>query len=277
MEGTILERINYYVHLCVLPTIILFGVMGNLCNIFIVTRPSLRRSCSTYFLAGAINGLTLLFFGSSSRWLAHSFEGFDATEFSPFFCRFRNYVVNVIYNLAPYFIACVTIDRFCSSSPNANIRRWSAQPHLAPRVVLTIVLITMIAFIHIPIYFTIIDSSCQTCPGFYTQFFPFFATVYYFFAVCLIILFGLGTIRNVRAQAKRIQPVNKVADRRRMRNDGQLLLMLLAHLICYTCFAVPYHVTLIAAAVRPSLFRNATFAFIQNMGIIALNFNQGVG
>ena len=89
MTESTLQMISYYVHLCVLPLVIVFGVIGNLFNIYIVTRPSLRRSCSTYFLAGAINGLILLLFGSTSRWLAHSFDGLDVTEFSPFFCRFE--------------------------------------------------------------------------------------------------------------------------------------------------------------------------------------------
>lgn len=273
---TTLATVEYYVHVSVLPVIIVIGVTGNLLNICIVTRPSLRRSCSTYFLAGAVNGLTLLLFGSMSRWIAHSFEGMDATRFSPFFCRFRNYLVHVIYDLAPYFIACVTVDRYCSSSPDANVRRWSNHPRLAYRVIVLVTLMALFAHIHILVFFDIVDSICQTRAGFYTQFFPFFSTVYYFTAVSIIIIFGLGTVVNIRGQAKRIQPLAKVTDRIRIRNDYQVLLMLLVHVACYSCFAMPYHITLMAAVIRPVFIQSRTFLFIQTMGIIALNFSQAV-
>ena len=272
-----LASISYHVHISALPVIIVIGLVGNLLNIYIVTRPSLRRSCSTYFLAGAVNGLTLLLFGSVSRWVAHSFPRLDATTFSPFFCRFRNYLVNIIYNLAPYFIACVTVDRYCSSSGDANVRRWSTRPKLAYKVIVLITLITFLAHMHILVSFTIVEFTCQTTPGFYTQFFSFFATIYYFTAVLTIIIFGLGTIKNIRGQAKRIQPMTKATDRKRLRNDHQLLVMLFVHVGCYTCFAMPYHITLISAAIRPLLTQSQTFLFIQNMGIIALNFSQAVG
>jgi hypothetical protein len=273
---TTLEKVEYYVHVSTLPAIIVIGLVGNLLNICIVTRPSLRRSCSTYFLAGSVNGLTLLLFGSVSRWIAHSFEGMDATKFSPFFCRFRNYMVNVIYNLAPYFIACVTVDRYCSSSADVHVRRWSARPRLAYKVIFLITVITVLAHIHILVLFDIVVSMCQTRPGFYTQFFPFFATIYYFTAVFIIIIFGLGTVNNIRSQAKRVQPLTMATDRKRFRNDYQLLLMLLVNVACYTCFAMPYHITLIAAVVHPVFIQSRTFLFVQNMTIIALNFSQAV-
>jgi hypothetical protein len=277
--NTTLTTVDHFLQLCLLPTIIVFGVIGNISNIYIFTRPALHRTCSIYFLASAVNGLILLLFGTTSRWLGHSFPELDATQYSLFFCRFRNYLMNIIYVLAPYFLACVTVDRFCSSSADVRIRRWSTRPQIAYAVVIIITLITFIAYIHMLIFYTISDSSCQPESGFYPRFFPFFATVYYFTAVLIIIIFGVGTIYNVRAQRKRIQPMTIRAnhlDRRRIRNDSQLLVLLLVRVACYACFAMPYYITLMVAAVEPSMTNNLTFLFLEQLAIMGLSLSQAV-
>lgn len=237
------------------------------------------RSCSIYFLAGAVNGLLLLLFGTTTRWLGHTFDELDATRFSLFFCRFRNYLINIIYDLAPYFIACVTVDRFCSSSTDTRIRRLSAQPRIAYTVINIVTLMALLAYTHTLIYYTINDSLCQSYPGFYTRFFSFFATVYYFAAVFIIIIFGLGTAYNVRIQKRRVQTMTirvNQADRKQIRNDNQILFMLIVHVTCYICFAMPYYITLIVAAVVPSAVASPIFVFIQHIAIVALNFSQAV-
>ncbi|UJR35777.1 hypothetical protein I4U23_028525 [Adineta vaga] len=274
-----LKTVVYFLHVCLLPVVIVFGVIGNIANLYIFTRPSLYRSCSIYFIAGAINGLLLLLFGTTSRWLARSFQNLDATQFSPFFCRFRAYMINIIYELAPYFIACVSIDRYCSSSLNAKVRRLSARPRLAYLVIFIIVLTTCLVFIHTPLNYTIIDSSCRPLAGFYLQFYSLFVAVYYFIALILILISGLGTTYNVRVQRKRIQPMTVGAnriDRKRQRSDGQLLLILLVHVTFYACLAMPFHILSIIAAIQPKFSINSNFLFIQDVTVITLNISQAI-
>ena len=96
----------------------------------------------------------------------------------------------------------------------------------------------------------------------------------------MVIIFGFGTLYNVRAQKRRIQSMTirvNHKDRRRVRNDNQLLLILIVHIGCYACFAMPYYVTLIVAVVEPSVITNPVFLFIEHLAFIALNFNQAVG
>jgi hypothetical protein len=52
--------------------------------------------------------------------------------------------------------------------------------------------------------------------------------------------------------------------------------MLLVHISFYTCFAMPYHITLIVAAIDPSVTKIPLFLFIQHIAIVALNFSQAV-
>ena len=274
-----LADIYYNANLYFTPIMIIFGVVGNILSILIFTRPALRRSCSIYFLAGSVNGLVIRLFGAVTRWLGDGFPNLDPTHTSLIYCRFRSYLVYVIYNLAPYFTACITIDRYCSSSPNANIRRLSARVGIAYIVIPVVILATAIAYIHMVIRFTIINSVCRPDLGFYAEFFPFFTTAYYFLAIGIIVIFGLGTSHNIRSQRKRIQPVVNVttaAERRRMRGDAQLLLILLIHVICYISLALPYHASLMVGAVKPALTTNTTFRFIQQMAIISLNLSQSV-
>jgi hypothetical protein len=274
-----LMDIYYNINLYFTPIMIVFGVIGNIFSILIFTRPTLRRSCSVYFLAGSVNGLIILLFGAMTRWLADGFSHLDPTRTSLSFCRFRSYIVYVIYNLAPYFTACITIDRFCSSCTNPNIRRLSSRVRIAYTVVPIVILITLIAYIHMVIRFTIVNSVCRPEMGSYAAFFPIFTTGYYFFGIVIIVIFGLGTSYNIRSQQRRIQPIiilTTAVERRRARGDTQLLLILLIHVICYASLALPYHISLIVGAVKPTLAVNTTFRFIQQMAIITLNLSQSV-
>ena len=279
ITNTTLTTIDHFLQGCVLPLIIVFAIIGNISNIYIFTRPSLYHSCSIYFLAGSVNGLILLLFGTTSRWLSHTFSALDATRYSLFFCRFRNYLMGIIYDIVPYFIACVTVDRFFSSSAEVNTRRWSARPQTACTIIALIILITFAAYSHILIYYTIIDSLCQPKPEFYAKFLSFFSTVYYLTPVVIILIFGLGTTYHIRTQRNKIHTVTiriNQKERRHLRNNGQLLIMLIAQGTCYTCLAMPYHITLIVAAIVPSLPNEPIFLFIQHVTLIALNLNQAV-
>ncbi|UJR35002.1 hypothetical protein I4U23_027778 [Adineta vaga] len=269
--STVSRLLNTYL----IPLIVLFGVIGNILSILIFTRPSLRRSCSIYFLVGSINGLIILLFGGITRWLSDGFLGINPTTNSLVYCRFRSYFVYVIYNIAPYLTACITIDRYCSSCSNANIRRFSSRISLAYLIVSLIILITSIAYIHMVFRFTIVNSVCRPEPGFYAEFFPFFTTGYYFFAIILILIFGLGTSYNIRSQRRRIQPITML-EKRTLRGDTQLLLLLLVHVICYISLALPYHISLVFGTIYPTLTVNITFRFVQNITVITLNLSQAI-
>jgi hypothetical protein len=82
-----LTDISSKVSLCFTPVMIVFGTVGNILSIIIFTRPTLRRSCSVYFLAGSVNGLIILLFGAMTRWLSDGFTGLDLTHTSLGYCR----------------------------------------------------------------------------------------------------------------------------------------------------------------------------------------------
>jgi hypothetical protein len=121
------------------------------------------------------------------------------------------------------------------------------------------------------IRFTIVDSVCRGEPGFYTDLFSFFTTGYYFAAIVIIVIFGLGTSSNMQSQRRRIQPIPTARV-----GDAQLLLILLVYVICYACLTLPYHISLMIGVVKPTLLTNTTFRFIQFMAIITLNLSQSV-
>ncbi|UJR11157.1 hypothetical protein I4U23_015338 [Adineta vaga] len=279
-----LSSISYNINLYLLPIITISGIIGNVLNLFIFLRPALHRSCSVYFLAASINGLVILTFGTFVQWLTILFPILNGTRTSLEYCRFRTFVLYVIYNLAPYFTACITIDRFFSSSINANIRRLSSHVRIAYIVIPVVIFITSMAYIHMTFRYTLIGTSCRPEPGFYTDFFPFFTAAYYFFAIFIVILFGLGTSYNIRARNRRVQPIMTTTttitmattERRRTRGDTQLLFMLFVHILCYAFLALPYHLVLIIAAIRPTLTANTIFRFVQQMTYITLNLSQAI-
>ncbi|CAF1113356.1 unnamed protein product [Adineta ricciae] len=277
-----LSVLSYYLNLYILPIIVVFGVVGNLLSVYIFTRPALHRSCSIYFLAGSINGLIILLFGTFIQWLTQIFPVLYATSISLEYCRFRTFMLYVLYNLAPYFTACITIDRFCSSSVHPKLRRLSSRARIAYIVIPIIIFITALAYIHIVIRFNIRNFRCQAEAGFYQNFFPFFTTGYYFIAIFIVLIFGLGTSYNIRIQTQRIQPMistvtnSTTREKRRARGDSQLLLMLFIHVVCYAFLALPYHLSLIAAAIQPTLPMDKIFLFVYQISYITLNLSQAI-
>lgn len=118
--------------------------------------------------------------------------------------------------LSLLLIACVTIDRFCSSLTDVYVRRLSARSHTVT---------ASIAHFHTKVSYTIIDSLYQPNSEFMT-------ICYFTAALLIIIVFESDTTCYVPAQRMKVLLItvrSKQIDRRRFRNSGQFLLMLSAH------------------------------------------------
>jgi len=109
----------------IVPILIFVGTISNSLNIVILTRPSLiHHSCSLYFLSLAIVNL---FYCAVILTINLISDGYSINIhiYSIFSCKLLNYLLNLCPNLSVYFIVLASIDRYCSSSMNVNIRRWS--------------------------------------------------------------------------------------------------------------------------------------------------------
>lgn len=220
----------------ILPIEIVFGTIGNLLNIFLFTRSTLRSSgCSFCFLCASIGNLFVIYPTFIFDLIRNNYS-IDITASSDIFCKIYTYLSNQFYILPQYFITLAIIDRFCLTSSSAALRRLSNLFNVR-LAILSLVIFCLLVCIHIPIYFGIHYRLCIPQPGSYTNFFIFFANIVYsYIPPCLLFLFGLLTLFNIRQNRRRILPV---IQRRQQRTDTQLLKMLLMQIFVFFILVMP--------------------------------------
>ncbi|CAF3951239.1 unnamed protein product [Adineta steineri] len=112
------QTINRYVPI----PLLLFGIIGNILNIFVFTRQAFRTNiCVIYFLASTISDSFSLGIGLVTRLLA----GFnvDPTQYSSGFCKMRFFVTYYSAYSGAWFISLACVERYLCSSRNVQIRQ----------------------------------------------------------------------------------------------------------------------------------------------------------
>ncbi|CAF1594143.1 unnamed protein product, partial [Adineta steineri] len=112
------QTINRYVPI----PLLLFGIIGNILNIFIFTRQAFRTNiCVIYFLASTISDSFSLGIGLVTRLLT----GFnvDPTQYSSGFCKMRFFVTYYSAYSGAWFISLACVERYLCSSRNVQIRQ----------------------------------------------------------------------------------------------------------------------------------------------------------
>ncbi len=176
-------------------------------------------------------------------------------------------------------LAC--IDRHLSSSISPAKRAWSSI-HVANRVIPITILLGFIAYIHVPIFFTIdiIPATQQPMcyspgpPGTYRIILSFFNLIYFGLSpsFCML-LFGLLTLRNIE-RSKRIVAgsstnVETAASQNNRKTNRQMLRMLFVQVLIYCVTGTAFSVGMIVTSINPSETKN-TFQLAQDNMIIAV-------
>ncbi|UJR29649.1 hypothetical protein I4U23_017197 [Adineta vaga] len=123
-----LSAVSFWMNRVVPPLQIIFGTFGNLLNIIIFTRRSLRiNPCSTYFLFGSVNNFFAIYVALLTRYLSTSWN-LDPSARNTVLCKLRIFFVYVSVCLVLWLTVLASFDRFLSSSYNAGLRRLSRLP-----------------------------------------------------------------------------------------------------------------------------------------------------
>ena len=140
-----LHLIISYLNQSIPIPLLIFGTIGNLLNIFILTRKSLQKnSCAFYFLFSSIANLSCLWFGLFTRLL--SGYDLDPTTWNTVICKFRFYITYISLYLSSFFLLYASIDRWASSSTNVGIRQFS-RIQIAHRVVAYTILFALLFYL----------------------------------------------------------------------------------------------------------------------------------
>jgi hypothetical protein len=101
---------------------IIFGTFGNLLNIIIFTRRSLRTNpCSMYFLISSINNIFVICVALIPRYLSTNWN-LDPSATNNILCKLYYFFIYASLNLVLCFIVLASIDRYLSTSHNVLLR-----------------------------------------------------------------------------------------------------------------------------------------------------------
>jgi len=224
------------------PIIIVIGVLSNLLNIIVLTRPTLiHHACSLYFLALAITNLFYSSFLLVCNLLADGYQ-LDLTEYSNVLCKIISYLLNLCPNLSVYFIVFASIDRYYSSSTNVQIRQLS-NIRIARWTIGILIIVLVIFFIGTLVAFDTSSAGIPSCRVqsdiLFNQIFLILNLILYvIIAPFSMILFGCLTIYNT----KQIRFIPARISRYR-RTEGQLSRMLLLQVGTHIVLILPFCTT----------------------------------
>ncbi|CAF0809363.1 unnamed protein product [Adineta steineri] len=254
--STSLAEITTKLTLIVLPVIIVAGVVGNSLNIIILNRPNLRsHACSKYFSALASNNLIYSVF-IIDYFLSNGFN-INGVMVSNALCKIFQYIGSVCSFLSPYFIVLASIDRFCASSSNAALRRFS-NIVVAKYFILIVVIYSLLWYINILVLYELQNDGYGCALRSKTVFNQVFLLIQSFlFAAIppvLMLMFGFLTIYN----ATRSRVLQQVT-RSYRRTEAQLIRMLFFQVVIYILLNTPLCILYLMLIIPSSFIPTAQF------------------
>jgi len=280
---------TFWINRILPPLQIIFGTFGNLFNMIIFTRRSLRiNPCSIYFLVGSVNNFFVIYVDLLTRYLATSWN-LDPTTTNTALCKLRNIFVYASVCLVLWLVVLAGIDRFLSTSHDAGLRRLSSLP-IARKIIISTTIFIFLIHVHMLIFYRsdVSDdvSICSIFSSEYNIFFNFFfLIVSCILPIILMIIFGILVILNVRNTRNRVARQANDAQNDRLRsNDRQLVIMLLFQVMITTLFSAPFSViniynTIAITMLKHTLstYNHAIYNFASNLFRLLYYTNPVVG
>ena len=280
----LLNRISTELNRYITFIVFLFGTIGNLLNILILSQPTLRtNSCVIYFLASSVSSLGIMLIGLPSRLIA-GMTGTDPTNTNTLFCKFRIFFLYGFRTTTVWLFVFATIDRWLSSSNKISRRRLSSRK-IACKGLTIIYILSFILWIEAAYcYNTNVFDAPLRCYG-NSQTCRIFNDIVYASSTVMIpsllmLIFGFLTIHNINRTYRSIEPfiatiahpiplTKKKRQKRRRRNQSSLTRMLILQVIFLTVLSLPqaihqFYLTLTIEVIKSPL-RTAIENFIINL------------
>ena len=239
-----ISRFTFQMNRYVSISIILFGSLGNILNLIIFRRPKHRTNpCAVYFYYASVAGLIALYSGLLSR----IFAGFslDASATTEGLCQMRAFIVWVSTTASSWFLTYATVDRYCISCREVN-RRNLSNLRFTHRAMLTTLVGGSLVFAEtFYCYVPNLRNSPLTCYGrnlvcrLYNEIAS--ALLFVFIPSTIMLVFGFGTVKNVRQLIFSIAPTARSEGTLRAikKTDRQLIQMLIVQIVLSTIFNLP--------------------------------------
>jgi hypothetical protein len=287
----ITSQINVYFGIL----IFVFGIVGNILNILILSQRPLRsNTCVIIFLASSIAGIITILSGIPDRILSH--WDADISDTVRWVCKLRIFVTFTSRLVTFWMITLATIDRWIVSSTNPNFRQLSS----IKNVLRSIFVITLFSIIincpAIYCYETKVDDTPLRCFNRGQQCRVAndltFAIVTILLPLTIIAIFGSMTILKIRSSRGRIIPVAAVSvvsrpsqaiDHKRQRfkkTDRYLFTMLVIQVILLAFLILPMAIqklyTTFTMHINKSLLQREIDRFVYHITLLMTYIAAGM-
>ena len=278
--------------------IFIFGVIGNLFNILVLSQRPLRSNpCAWLFFVSSIAYLISILTGLFPRFL--STWNADLTSTNQVLCKLRIFIFFISITAAFWLIMLATVDRWLSSSTIANRRQKSSLKNAQRGMIIIIIVSTLIEIQQIFCYEANLTNTPLKCYsktvmcGIVSD--TFFALITILFPLLLMLIFGLMIISNVRQTQVRLQPMNTINNsyvgqnrtscsngpqNQQRKTDRQLLVMLFIQVLLMFVLTVPFALSKIYTTITrntlKSPLQNTIENFIFNLFLLLLNIASGM-
>ena len=244
----------------IVPIIMVIGMVGNSLNIAVLTRPALyNHACSRYFLAVGCNNLL---FTSVMLIYALMADGYqrDLATVSLLSCKLVTYAYHACFVVSPHLIILASIDRYCVSSTNVHLRKFS-NIKVTRWAILFVVIISLLFYMNTAILIDLRANDTFGCrirgDTIYNQIYPIIQVILFAIIVPgLMAFFGMMTIYNT----KRVGVIPTAISRHR-RTENQLIIMLLVQVSTHVVLTVPACITYLIVILPNTINTTSAFYF----------------
>ena len=244
----VISRMNVYFG----SLIFVIGIIGNIVNILILCRRSLRSNiCIVIFVLYSISGTITIISGLSGRIMSN--WNFDIANNIRWLCKFRALIIFTFRMITFWLIMLGTIDRWIVSHRNARWRHLSSKRNLF-RSILLITILSIIIHAQLlycyesnlsnaPLKCFNKDKKCRLINDLI------FGIITILTPIIVIVVFGWMIILNIHSSATRLEPVRtiskgntfleRIKERRLKRKEKSVLKMLFVQVILFGCLTLP--------------------------------------
>ena len=259
--------------------ILIFGILGNIANILVLSRRPLRSNpCAWLFLASSVANAIAILAGIPSRIL--STWAADLTNTNQFLCKCRAFLLFNGMTIAAWLIALATLDRWLASSIHVSRRQQSTLKNAQRGTMLIVILSTSVETQQIYCFEANLINTPLKC---YTRTIVcgivsdlFFALVTILCPLIFMFVFGLLTIVNVRAVQSRLQVAAVSTNGRtgqestaghatqRRKSDRHLLIMLLIQVLLILLFTLPMAIYKLYSTIMRDVSKSSLERTVEN-------------
>ena len=224
----------------------ILGIIGNIFNCIIFTRPHYRRSASSiYFLAFSVFAIFYLIL-SIGRYF-HALNSVDLQTHSIIFCKTRLYVTHVLGQYLRFCVVFVCVDRFLATRAGTRILLVNSIAS-AKKLLLLMTIVCPLIAIHLPILMEIRNNVCSQ--------FGVYKLAYAIYQLIIVgiappVLMSVFSVLAIRSLQRRHSGRERAKQR-----DRHLMKMVIVEVILHIVISIPYSINLLYAALTYSISKS---------------------